>query len=219
MTSFKQIEANRRNALKSTGPTTREGKRRCAQNATRHGLTSETTIVALEDLEDYTAFERAVIADYTGETAVERELALRLASLLWRLRRATAIETGLFEMQATDGDEAEHVAGITSEADGAVSLFGTEPPRNSQSHQCTANDSLKPQPPTANQMLNLARCFLGLTSLDNAIFERLGRYEMALWRQTRQLMFSLELLRHKGEGIHARKSASWLRWSTKSIGV
>src|ERR1019366_6825768 len=32
--------------------------------------------------------------------AVERELVLRLASLLWRLRRATTMETGLFEMQA-----------------------------------------------------------------------------------------------------------------------
>jgi hypothetical protein len=31
---------------------------------------------------------------------VERELVLRLASLLWRLRRATTIETALFEIQA-----------------------------------------------------------------------------------------------------------------------
>jgi hypothetical protein len=31
---------------------------------------------------------------------VERELVLRLASILWQLRRATAMETGLFEIQA-----------------------------------------------------------------------------------------------------------------------
>ena len=42
----------------------------------------------------------AVTADYDAQTAVERELVLRLASLLWRLRRATAIESGLFEFQA-----------------------------------------------------------------------------------------------------------------------
>src|SRR5260370_17423725 len=42
----------------------------------------------------------AVTADYDAQSAVERELVLRLASLLWRLRRATAIESGLFKIQA-----------------------------------------------------------------------------------------------------------------------
>ena len=97
MSSLKQIEANRRNALKSTGPTTPEGKQRSRCNAVRHGLTAETVIAALEDSEDYEAFEAAVIADYDAELAVERELVLRLASVLWRLRRATGIETALFE--------------------------------------------------------------------------------------------------------------------------
>src|SRR6202453_2005318 len=100
MTSFKQIEANRRNARKSTGPITEKGKRRSRCNAVRHGLTAETVIGALEDAEDYKAFEAAIIADYDVQSAVERELVLRLASLLWRLRRATTMETGLFEIQA-----------------------------------------------------------------------------------------------------------------------
>src|SRR6476661_5348708 len=100
MTSFQQIEANRRNAQLSTGPVTEEGKRRSRQNAVRHGLTAETVIDSLEDAEDYAAFEMSVTADYDPQSAVERELILRLASLLWRLRRATAIETGLFEIQA-----------------------------------------------------------------------------------------------------------------------
>src|SRR6202521_2278930 len=100
MTSFRQIDANRRNARKSTGPTTEEGKQRSRCNAVRHGLTAETVIGALEDAEDYKAFEAAIIADYEAQSAVERELVLRLASLLWRLRRATTMETGLFEIQA-----------------------------------------------------------------------------------------------------------------------
>ena len=81
MSSLKQIEANRRNALKSTGPTTPEGKERSRRNALRHGLTAETVIAALEDAEDYQAFEAAVISDYDAESAVERELVLRLASV------------------------------------------------------------------------------------------------------------------------------------------
>ena len=96
MSSLKQIEANGRTALKSTGPTTPEGKERSRGNALRQGLTAETVIAALEDAEDYQAFEAAVVADYEAESAVERELVLRLASVLWRLRRATGIETALF---------------------------------------------------------------------------------------------------------------------------
>src|SRR5437870_4154092 len=99
-TSFRQIEANRRNARKSTGPITENGKLRSRCNAVRHGLTAETVIGALEDAEDYKAFEADIIADYDAQSAVERELVLRLASLLWRLRRATTMETGLFEIQA-----------------------------------------------------------------------------------------------------------------------
>src|SRR5438477_8964660 len=100
MTTFRQIEANRRNARHSTGPITEQGKLRSRRNAVRHGLTAETVIGALEDAEDYKAFEAAVIADYDAQSTVERELVLRLASLLWRIRRATIMETGLFEIQA-----------------------------------------------------------------------------------------------------------------------
>jgi hypothetical protein len=77
MTSYRQIGANRRNARKSTGPNTEEGKQRSRCNAVRHGLTAETVIGALEDAEDYKAFEATIIADYDAQSAVERELVLR----------------------------------------------------------------------------------------------------------------------------------------------
>jgi hypothetical protein len=97
MSSIRQIEANRRNSFKSTGPTTAEGKQRSRCNAVRHGLTAETVIAPLEDSGDYEGFEAVVISDYNAESAVERELVLRLASVLWRLRRATGIGTTLFD--------------------------------------------------------------------------------------------------------------------------
>jgi hypothetical protein len=99
MTSFRQIAANRHNASKSTGPTTTKASSALAAMPSAMDLRPRV-VGALEDAEDYRAFEAAITADYDAQSAVERELVLRLASLLWRLRRATTMETGLFEIQA-----------------------------------------------------------------------------------------------------------------------
>ena len=100
MTSPKQIAANRLNARKSTGPRTALGKQRSRCNALRHGLTAETVIATLECAADYRALEASLLAEHGPRTATERELVLRLASVLWRLRRSTRIETGLFATEA-----------------------------------------------------------------------------------------------------------------------
>lgn len=95
-----KIDANRRNAHSRNGPKTEAGNRHCRGNAVRLGLTAETVIEVLEDPEDCKAFQLSVASDFYAQTAVERELVLRLAGLLWRLRRATAIETGMFQIHS-----------------------------------------------------------------------------------------------------------------------
>ena len=205
MTSFRQIEANRRNARKSTGPNTEEGKRRSRCNAVRHGLTAETVIAALEDAEDYKAFEAAITADYDAQSAVERELVLRLASLLWRLRRATTMETGLFEIQADDLNafgQARQVHPTSREV--VYALFGQSDhfADDSASHgvaneteagPSSVSDALEP-PARPGPNAELARCFLGLANLPNYSLDRLSRYEATLWRQVRQILFALDAL-------------------------
>ncbi len=57
----------------------------------------------IKDADD--AFEEAVTADYDAEAAVEHELVLRLASALWRLRRATGM---LFEAVTAEDGKVEH---------------------------------------------------------------------------------------------------------------
>jgi hypothetical protein len=171
MTSFRRIEANRRNARKSTGPVTQEGKQHSRCNAVRHGLTAETVIGALKDAEDYKAFEAAVAAGFDAETAVECELVLRLASLLWRLRRATAIDTGLLET-STEREAALDPESSTPEneraADDIAHIGGIENLTLLQgSDDKRQNDTLNSE---------IARRFL---QLDSNGFDRLGRYETA----------------------------------------
>jgi hypothetical protein len=180
MTSARQIEANRRNALESTGPKTEEGKQRASRNAVRHGLTAETVIVPLEDADDYKAFEMAVTADYEAETAVERELVLRLASLLWRLRRATSIETGLFQIEHEDLPLPGPLE-IEPKECAVTTLFPGGQATGDRSDESGSDDCATLA--TSHFGLDVARRFLRLADLDNGMFERLGRYEAALWRQ------------------------------------
>jgi hypothetical protein len=193
MTSLKQIEANRRNALKSTGPTTPEGKERSRRNALRHGLTAETVIAAIEHAEDYQAFEAAVIADYDAESAVERELVLRLASVLWRLRRATGIETALFASVTAEPGKVEHGSSHSTLVE-AADLSG----RN-QLHLIATRqtDAAAGNELGSDTKTDIANGFLRLAALPTFALDRLSRYEHLLWRQARQIVFTLESLRRR----------------------
>jgi hypothetical protein len=196
MTSFRQIEANRRNALRSTGPNTAEGKRQSRRNAVRHGLTAETVIDGLEDSEDYRAFESAVIADYDARTAVERELVLRLASLLWRLRRIISIETDLLRIQSDIVRERRAVFRGSEEESGSNTR---SPPfvvhLEQEKEGSNGEDGASPCSALPMTVRDLTSCFLRLGNVDNGAFERLGRYNAALWKQTAQTLFLLQMVR------------------------
>jgi hypothetical protein len=197
MTSFRQIEANRRNALRSTGPKTEEGKERSRRNALRHGLAAETVIEGLEDREDYGAFEAAVIEDYEARTAVERELVLRLASLLWRLRRIISIETDLLKIQSDIIREGRVRGPLVKPREESVSstrsaLLFFDVQREDGSD---GEDDASLCSASSMSVRDLTCCFLRLSKVDNGAFERLGRYNAALWKQTAQTLFLLQMVR------------------------
>src|SRR5712691_1543886 len=197
MTSYRQIEANRRNALKSTGPKTEAGKHASRCNAIRHGLTAETVIGLLEDAEDYKAFEAAIIADYDAQSAVERELVLRLASLLWRLRRALTMETGLFEIQAEHLHEFSQTRRVQPDSRHIVyDVFGrtdaVDFDRDRTAQGTTNGTEAVPSSESVDPAAGLARCFLRLANLPSYALDRLSRYEATLWRQVRQILFALD---------------------------
>lgn len=90
-----KIEANRRNALLSTGPKTEEGRKASSANALRHGLTAQKLMLLDEKPEDFAAHYAAMRAALAPGDEVEERLVERIALCAWRLRRPARAEAEL----------------------------------------------------------------------------------------------------------------------------
>ena len=96
MTSDKQIEANRRNAHKSTGPRTQEGKARVGSNAVKHGLLSQDVLVPGEDREALRELSEQLREELEPVGELEDILVDRIVAAHWRLRRLGRVEADIF---------------------------------------------------------------------------------------------------------------------------
>src|SRR5262245_42773778 len=188
MSTLKQVHANRLNALRGTGPKTSQGKERLRCNAIRHGLTAETVIVGLEDVHDYEAFEATVIGDYDAQSAVERELVLRLASVLWRLRRATGIETSLFQTTIKQSGQSEALTRAGVDLSLSRLFLNSDDKSSTGPH----TDAFRKE--------YISQTFVRLTDMPTCPMSRLNRYEHLLWRQARQIVMTLKSLRNRSKG-------------------
>lgn len=92
MTTQAQILANRRNAQKSTGPRTAEGKAAVAKNATKHSLFASQNVVISENQADFDAFRDDMLAELAPVGTMESVLAERIVSLTWRFKRAERMQ-------------------------------------------------------------------------------------------------------------------------------
>ena len=191
MASAKQIAANKANSRLSTGPKSREGKQQSCRNAYRHGMTAETVIAVLEDRAAYQELEAEIQRNYQCDGIVTKELISRLASLIWRLRRATAIETGLLQIQSELAlNRSDHIERIT-----LIPAESPYPPSTvalTTRAQTIGYGSVASRPPSDRTVCHSARAFLRLANLDNGAFERLSRYEKMLWRQLKDLLAILK---------------------------
>ncbi len=93
MSSAKQIEANRLNAQKSTGPKTPAGKARSSRNAFIHGLSSQRPTVTIENSAEFNAFANKFMDQYEPLDPSEIFLVRRIACMAWRIQRAQCYET------------------------------------------------------------------------------------------------------------------------------
>jgi hypothetical protein len=194
-----------------------QGKRcRSRCRAWRDGLADQTVVRNVEDVRAYRAFERTLIGNIDPRSVIELALVHRLASLLWRLRRAIAIETGLFEIQS---ERLLACRQDPSRAPGELRTLPTPtranghskvPRSNSGSPDRRASDHEPPstseRPPlrTWSKSRALAQCFLALSNLDPTLLDRVGSYEARLWRQAAQTIWTLETMRQPQPPIRQR---------------
>ncbi len=95
-----QIAANRRNALRSTGPRTLEGKLAASRNALRHGLSSNAALLLDEDPAEFDHFRQSLHDALHPACPLEAALVERIVLAAWRLRRASRFEAGLLDSRA-----------------------------------------------------------------------------------------------------------------------
>ena len=170
-TSSAKVAANRKNALKSTGPTTPQGKRRVAQNALRHGFFSQCLLVkhpdGKEDEGEYAAFYAALRKHYEPMDWLEELWVEKIAVWSWRLRRLIRCESGQISKALADhGYEIQQSKAADSEN------LGIAPPSNAEIDAMTDH----------------------LLLPSNEDLERLLRYEAMISRQLNHAIAELERL-------------------------
>ena len=165
----------------------------CRASAAAHAVVS-----SLEDVRSYRAFERTLVGSVDPRSVIELALVHRLASLLWRLRRACAIETGLFEMQGellsarrqdpSSGPSQAGALPTVTVANGHSKGPGPngrdDPPISDQDNALST--TMRAAPGRWSKSRTIAQCFLRLSNLDPTLLDRVGSYEERLWRQAAQ---------------------------------
>ena len=102
MATQAQILANRRNAQKSTGPRTSQGKAAVSQNAVKHGLSARHDVINGEDRAEFDLYREQMLDELAPVSPMESMLAERIISLSWRLKRAGRIQNQVIDALNAD---------------------------------------------------------------------------------------------------------------------
>ncbi len=113
MTSLKQIEANRENSKRSTGPITLEGKEAASFNTTKHGVLSKR-ILPTEDPGEYQDLVDSLQADLKPVGAMELALVDKVAFTLWRQARLTKAEAATTKLAMQPANVAAELSRLTA---------------------------------------------------------------------------------------------------------
>jgi hypothetical protein len=189
--SERRIQANRLNALRSTGPTTARGKRAVARNAIKHGFLAREVVIAAgdgkESLEEFHDLLERLCEEYEPVGVVEESLVQTIATCLWRKARVIRAENGEIRKRL-DTLAVDRALRISDEGNLNVGLqeleLGLFSADNSADDKVSSRDAE-------------ARSF----SLPPAfVADKLLRYEAHLDRQLYRAMDQLERLQRQRKG-------------------
>ena len=102
MASPAQLEANRRNAKKSTGPKTPEGRAAVRLNGLKHGLTSKILVLEGESRAGFENLLDSLEAEHQPATPTEVILVRQMAMAAWRLQRVVHMEAAHYRLQRNE---------------------------------------------------------------------------------------------------------------------
>ncbi len=98
--SNKQLEANRANSLKSTGPKSEEDKLCSKGNALKHGLTARKHLIVGDDPIEFEEYRDNLWCELQPKTVLQEEMVMQIITAGWKIRRYQMVETGLFNHEA-----------------------------------------------------------------------------------------------------------------------
>jgi len=195
MTSDKQADANRRNARKSTGPKTPEGKEVSRLNAVKHGLLSQEVLLRGEDEATLKEFSEGLMAELQPEGVLENMLIEDIIAAHWRLRRLRRVDAGIFTRQLYE----ESLERTQSEAQ----FYEREPLLQIAERDTPISDDPKYQEALAKveelkaeqemETATLGQAFIRDANEANA-FSKLSRYETTIERSLYRALHELQHL-------------------------
>src|SRR5260221_2977410 len=101
MATIKQIEANRRNALKSTGPSTPQAKAAVRMNALRHGLRARTVVLHAENSEEFHQLCNDLETEWQPQSRTEHFYVEQMAISQWKLTRVEVAEKSIVSQEVS----------------------------------------------------------------------------------------------------------------------
>jgi hypothetical protein len=199
MTSDKQAEANRRNARKSTGPKTPEGKDAVRLNAVKHGLLSKDVLLPGEDEAALRELGERLLAELQPVGELEELLVEQIIAAVWRLRRLRRVEAGIFtwefygELFERAQDEAQTYE-RSSLQDFVENQYGPSARiTNEQKHQKALSKAQDMKAKQDAETATLGRTFIRDANEANA-FSKLSRYEATIERSLYKALHELQRL-------------------------
>jgi hypothetical protein len=196
MASEKQIRTNRRNARKSTGPKTPEGKDAVRLNANKHGFRSQEVLLPGEDGETLKELDEKLRAELQPVGELENLLVDGIVAAHWRLRRLRRVESGIFAWQLYGelAERAQQEAQTYERAFAEAYAHRDTTITDEQKHQeaLSKAQEMKAKQEDA-ETATLGRTFMRDADQANA-FSKLSRYETTIWRSLYKALHELQRL-------------------------